>query len=167
MADVVPIEDSQKFNQDKPLRDARREYGLSLLEAAKALGVSPTQLEREEGRPSPGMDLCQVRSRFELFVATQGPAAGKNLIFGVLPLRVARDIMGLSVDTMAMRYDASPSHWRKLECHARELSVDTLHRIEADVRTSFAEICEAAAPAVSIGNRARPFLLAVSDPSRK
>lgn len=144
MSVVVPLFSEDKLGTENSLYDARKRYGLTLLEAARALGTSPTRLEREEGRRVPTIDAGKAAAKFEIFRAEGQGSAGKNLLFGVLPLRAARDILDMSVDDIASKYGLSPSHWRKLECHAREVSPDMLNRLERDVRQSFESICESA-----------------------
>jgi hypothetical protein len=141
MATVTALLREEKIDSKNPIYFARKENGLSLLQAAKALDTSPTKLEREELNPSGAVDVNKARTAYQLFVARNPPAAGKNLLFGSISLRIARDIMGDSVESFSTKYKISPSHWRKLECHAREIEPELLRQIEADVRKSFAKIC--------------------------
>ncbi len=129
-------------SSSNPLYLARKEYGLSLSQAAVALGMSPTQVERDELRAKPTVDVNQARQAFEVFIATHlGSGAGKNLLFGQMPLRVARDILGMSVAQIAARHGMSESQWRKMECHARLLEKPVLDQIQQAILEHFDGLC--------------------------
>jgi len=120
---------------------ARREYGLTVLEAAEALGISAHIVEREERGEDCRFSDRSIKSKFEYFVASIAKGEGKNLIFHSFPLRVAREILGLEIEEMAAKYGCSKSHWKKLEANYRKLTADKLDQIEQDVRSCFLAVC--------------------------
>lgn len=126
------------------LRDIRAEYGLTILEAARALDLAASaveQLERDEG---PDISPEQVRQKYELYAATNNSDA-RNLIFGHYPLRMARELLGLNIEQMAERYGYKTSSWKRIEANARPLRPGLLEEIEDQVRTRFTAICASAA----------------------
>ncbi len=131
---------------DRALRD---DYGLTITQAAKALETSPSTIELWEAhahtpQPCPTTvipDRERARIRLERYVRDHGIAANKNLIFGVYPLRIARDILGLSVEKIASEYGYKPSTWQKLEANIRTLDREKLSQIEQRVREHFSAAC--------------------------
>jgi len=126
------------------LRSIRNEYGLTILEAARALDLAAStveQLERDEG---PDISPEQVRQKYEMYAATTN-SDGRNLIFGHYPLRMARELLGLSLDEMAARFGYKTSSWKRIEANARPLRPGVREEIEHQVRTRFTAICASAA----------------------
>ena len=138
---IVPLLRETKTSSNA-LYKARKEYDLSLAQAAVALGLSATQVERDELRDSPVTDVGNARQAFEVFCATdKSGSAGKNLLFGYMPLRVSRDIFCLSVEDIAARFGMSASQWRKMECHARAMDMEMLESIEKEIISHFEGLC--------------------------
>jgi hypothetical protein len=141
MSEVISILREDKGDSRSALYALRKDYCLTLLQAATALKLSTTQLEREELRQNSTLDLKTVQRKYELFCASSGNDAGRNLIFGCLPLRTAREIRRMSLFDFAREYGFSESHWKKVEANARELDPAIRARIEADVQHAFGEMC--------------------------
>jgi transcriptional regulator with XRE-family HTH domain len=123
-------------------RTLRRQFGLSPTQVAEALDVSPATVEAwERGLNSPP-DIRSARTRVDAFAqADPSGQQGKNLLFGHYPLRLARELLSLSVDEMASRFGFSKSHWTKVEANFRTLPPETLKEIETFVRARLAEVC--------------------------
>lgn len=64
-----------------------------------------------------------------------------NVLFGAYPLRLARLILGLTVDQMAHKWGYTPAAWQKVEANVRKLDEERLRRIEHQVRSHFASRC--------------------------
>lgn len=139
---VLSLHREEKAASKNALYLARKTYKLSLSQAAKALRLSPTQVERDELRETPQLDVRRAEQAFEVFIATNNLMKdGKNLLFGYMPLRVARDVLDMPVDEIAKKYRMSPSQWRKMECHARTLETSLLDEIEKDIVSHFDGLC--------------------------
>ena len=121
------------------LQALRKDYGLTLVDAAAALGKTATQLERLEYRHPNEVPVSWVVQRFEMCSGTEKTPSNK--LFLRFPLRMARDVLGLSVEEISSRYGASPSQWRKFECGARCLDKNIQQRVENDVIKVFKSIC--------------------------
>lgn len=142
MSTVIPLfDEAQASEQRSVIALARREYGLSVAQGARALNVSPATLERMEASSIYTIDEDDVRRKFEVFIVTEGGDAGKNLLFRTYPLRVARELLKLPIPQMAARYGYASSTWRKIEANARLIDTDKLRQIEHDVRDEFAQTC--------------------------
>lgn len=143
MAEIYTFELGGCSNELRSIRELRKEMGLSLSQAAAAMGVSAATIENWEANPGmgPGPDI--VTDKLQSFIRENGTDAGKNLVFGHYPLRVARELLGMSVAEIAKAYGFSPSAWQKLESNGRALSKERLSVIEEDVRNHFERICAA------------------------
>lgn len=142
MSEVVLLfDEAPASKQHNAITRIRREYGLSLLQGAKALAVSASTLERMESTKDISLGEEDLRRKFEVFVVTSGGDAGKNLLFRTYPLRLARELLKLSIPQMAARYGYAPSSWKKIEANARLIDTDRLRQIEHDVRDEFAQTC--------------------------
>jgi transcriptional regulator with XRE-family HTH domain len=126
------------------LREARKEFGLSLSQAAAALDTSPVMIENWERNSGMGPSIELIVDKFQSFIQKHGSEAGKNLIFGHYSLRMARELLGLSIQQVAEKYGYKPSVWPRLENNSRLLPEDKIKQIEEDVRSHFARICEPA-----------------------
>lgn len=138
---ITPLFREEKLTHNA-LYTARKHYGLTLSQAATALRMSATQIERDELRAVPIIDLAKACRAFGVFVATNPDGnKGKNLLLEQVPIRTLRDVQGLSVESIAPDYGVSPSQWRKYECHARELPPELRRKLEADLLACFSGIC--------------------------
>ncbi len=125
------------------LRQERVSAELSLRQAAAALEVSPITLDGWEQGRKPQVKPEFATARFAQFrVDTECCwRAGNNLLFGVFPLRIARDILGLTVDEMAVRCGYSRSSWSKMEANARIVPEAKLFEVEGWVRAAWDHAC--------------------------
>jgi DNA-binding XRE family transcriptional regulator len=123
-------------------KELRRQAGLAPTQLAEALDVSTATIEAwERGLNSPP-DIEVAARMVEAFAGSDATGQqGKNLIFNHYPLRVARDLLSLSVEQMAEEFGPySRSSWTKIEASFRSLPDETLRRIEDRVRAKLAEI---------------------------
>ena len=141
MAEVLSIFPTKVVDDPPCLRAVRSEYGLSLLQAAVALGISASAVEEMERHGDDVFAPEMVRRKYELFVGTTNFGVGKNLLFDTYPLRMARELLDLSIDEMASRFGYKPSSWKRIEMNARPLHPDILARIEAEVRHKLSSVC--------------------------
>lgn len=130
-------------DQAKGIKRIRLEFALPLVEAATVLGISASTLEREEAKTDASLNYNDVARKYELHVAS---ADGKqkrrgNLIFGSLPLKVARHILDLSIEQMARRQGYSLGHWKKIETNFRSISDERIRGIEQEVKAEFENLC--------------------------
>lgn len=141
MAEVLSIQPGRNDDVQLGPREIRNEYGLSLLEAASALGISAAAVEElERGRTEP-LGGEALRRKYELFIGTTDAGVGKNLIFGSYPLRVARELLEISLDEMAAKFGYTANSWKRIEANARPLSPELLRNIEKEVRDKLATVC--------------------------
>ena len=124
----------------KKLRD---EYGLTVIQAAAALGTKSSNIELWEANSDLGPGEDYLRSRFENFVRENGASSVSNMLFSVYPLKLAREILGLSIEDIAHEYgDYSKSAWQKFESNDRILGREILLQIEDKVRAHFSNACK-------------------------
>lgn len=57
-----------------------------------------------------------------------------NRLFGRYRLRMSRDILGLSIDEIAERYNVSAHSWRKYEEGSRELPGELREILQKDIK---------------------------------
>lgn len=125
------------------VRRVREEYGLSVIQAAAALDTTSSNIELWEANwdLGPGEDF--LRSQFENFVRSKSAEDLSNLLFSVYPLKIAREILGLTIEEIAHQFgDYSKSAWQKFESNDRVLDRSILLMIEDRVRIHFAEACK-------------------------
>jgi transcriptional regulator with XRE-family HTH domain len=145
MSKVVPLfENGVPDKRRSQINAIRREYGLSLLQGATALNISASELERLEGDKSYAPNIEEFACKFENFIMTSGGTAGNNLLFRTYPMRVAREILNLSVSQIAKRYGYTAESWKKIEANARPIDLAKIKLIENDVRDQFSSVCEIA-----------------------
>jgi transcriptional regulator with XRE-family HTH domain len=145
MPKVVPLfEHGATDKRRSRLNTLRREYDLSLLQGATALNMSASELERLEGDRCYLPDIGEITCKFEDFIMTSGGAAGNNLLFRTYPMRVAREILNLSLPQIAQKYGYTPESWKKIEANARPIDAAKIRQIENDMRNQFSSVCEIA-----------------------
>ena len=120
----------------------RSEFGLSLTEAASALGIVGRTLEKYESDTGISLTASEVKNKYHHFVSISGGIDGKNLLFDQLPLRVARELMCCNISEISSKYGYSANTWRKYECNQRELPVEIKIFVEDDMRSQFKKLCE-------------------------
>lgn len=123
------------------LRDVRREFAFTLAQAAAALGVSASTVENWERTGSDRITVAAMRRAYSIFAEDSNWASGNNLVFGCYPIRLARQLLELSVAEMAVEFGYTKSAWLKIEANARCLSKDRIAEIENRVRTRLAAVC--------------------------
>ncbi len=130
-------------DQAEGIRRARLELAISLVEAADVLGISASTLEREEAKPNTSLNYNDVVRKYEFYVASVDGRRERrgNLIFGSLPLKVARHILDLSIEQMAHRQGYSLGHWKKIETNFRPISDEKVKSIEKEVKAEFENLC--------------------------
>ena len=141
MNDVIdfPVGSSNRIAWS--LSDCRKEYGLSLIQAAQALDVSPTHYERmEQGKAAPPQAEW-AKMQFEIFLDQNGEDDATNLMFGTFPLRMARQLTGLSLPAIASHFGYSAATWKRFESNGRILDREKLKAVEAMVKDRLGEVC--------------------------
>lgn len=147
MSKLINLADSKGAPEVRSFKDIRADFGLTRAEAAIAMGVSRASIENWERKPCTTHDDAQITTKFQKFVIEHprgedgNRQIGRNLIFGRYPLRMAREILGLSVDKIAAQYGYSESAWKKFEGNGRPINEDVLKTLEADVRDAFLSSC--------------------------
>jgi ribosome-binding protein aMBF1 (putative translation factor) len=124
------------------LKAMRKESGVLKRQMAAGLAVSVATIERwEQSDVVPLTDTVVANVITNIRLADPKFEAGKNLCFGRFPMRVAREILELSMEQMAVKYQYSVSQWKKIESHERKINSDVLKDIEEDVRGVFFDEC--------------------------
>jgi hypothetical protein len=132
--------DRTTSNPRKALRDI---HGLTVTQAAAALGTTTHNFEKWEATGN-GTDFEFADQAFQAYRLTDGPGQDTNQLFAVYPLRVARDMLGYSIEVMAKEFGYSIAGWQKFESNQRLLDRNILSRIETMVRDDFARACHSA-----------------------
>jgi transcriptional regulator with XRE-family HTH domain len=117
----------------------RNEYGLTLTQAAEALSISTGNLENiEQGRKNVvEFTLSDIENLYEDYLSISGLYTDKNLLFNTYPLRVARDILELTIEEFAELNGYKLESWKKIESHRRKLPKEKIREIEKSVRVHF------------------------------
>lgn len=127
----------------KQLRNEREAKKLTLAQAATALGISPITLDGWEQGRKPQISVSEARESYDRFRINTNSCrkSGNNLLFGVFPIRIARDILELSVDQMAEKVGYSRSSWAKMEANARNVPPEKIEEIEILVNSAWNSAC--------------------------
>jgi DNA-binding transcriptional regulator YiaG len=141
---------------DRQLRE--QGFGLSKVEAAAALGKSASTLENWEllvaryekasATDKKSISLSVVMERpeasklLEAYVKKKKRPTADNLLFGVYPLRVGREILEKTLDQIAAKYGYKPDTWKKMEANIRPLDKKILGQIEDEMRDHLAKRCQ-------------------------
>ena len=143
MSKIVNITDAKGAASTRSFQDIRAEFNLSRTQAAEALGMSRASIDNWERKSYTARNEVELKEKFQAYLdETNGdPKRGRNLIFNRFPLRMAREIMELTVAQMAEKYGYSESAWKKFEGNGRPLSAEVKTALEKDVRTKFMESC--------------------------
>lgn len=131
------------------LKQARTKFRLTLTQAVSALlaeaniEVAPNTLETWENGRNPGVDVAVAAAAYEKFALDSEVCrhAGKNLMYGSIPVSTARDILDLSIPQLAHILGYSPSFWIKIEANSRFIAEDKLAILEAMVQMRFMQVC--------------------------
>jgi transcriptional regulator with XRE-family HTH domain len=124
-------------------RPARQKYGLTLTQAASALGITPSVLDAWERGGDAQIDPAMAAAAFEKYAENTEAlrTSGKNLLFGCFPMRVARDLLQLEIKQIAAEFGYSPSYWSKIEANARAAPPEIIEQIESRIRDTMGELC--------------------------
>ena len=125
------------------LRQVRKHAKLSLTQGASALGVAPSTLDAWERGNNSQVDVATAAAAYQQYkVDTESVrGAGKNMLFGCFPMRVARDILELEVGEIAAEFGYSPSFWSKIEANARCASPEIIEELERRVSARMSRLC--------------------------
>ena len=143
MADVLEFPQADLVNWGKALRNVREEFHLTLAQAAAALEISPITLDTWEQGRKPQLPVETVESRYRLYRKNTNNCrkTGNNLIFGIFPIRIAREILGYTVKEMASEFRYSESSWTKMEANARLVPAEKINEIEGRVSAVWDSVC--------------------------
>lgn len=143
MADLIQLDLANPVLLGRQLRRKREEARLTLAQAATALGISPITLDGWEQGRKPQISAEDAARAYDQFRRDTNDCrkAGNNLIFGVFPVRIARDILELSLEEMAQELGYSTSSWSKMEANARIVPADKLAEIEMRVSEAWNAAC--------------------------
>jgi transcriptional regulator with XRE-family HTH domain len=143
MADLIQIHSANPVLSGRQLRRKREEARLTLAQAATALGISPITLDGWEQGRKPQISPEDAECAYVQFRRDTNNCrkAGNNLLFGVFPVRIARDILDLSLEEMASELGYSASSWSKMEANARIVPADKIAAIETKVAEAWNAAC--------------------------
>jgi DNA-binding transcriptional regulator YiaG len=128
-----------KFLTAGQLKQLRLEAELSSAELAKILDVSPATLEAwESGKRTIQKDSEQIRSIIQKYKSH--PILCGNLLFGIIPLKHARNMLKISIDEAAGWFNLSKHTWSSYESNRRVVPKDILEKIEHEVAVLYAEL---------------------------
>lgn len=143
MAELLKFPASNPVVLGAQLRRKREAAELTLAQAATALGISPITLDGWEQGRKPQITPHDAEQLFQKFRSDTNACrkAGNNLLFGVFPVRIAREILQLSLEGMAREVGYSVSSWSKMEANARIVPKDKMEQIEARVADAWSAAC--------------------------
>lgn len=143
MSKLIKLSDSKNAPVTRTFKEIRADYNLSRAQAAIAMGVSRASIENWERKPCTNIDDVAISAKFLKYSKEQDitQKVGRNLIFDRYPLRMAREILELKAGDIAHKYGYSESAWKKFEGNGRPLNVNTMRKLENDVRVAFLSCC--------------------------
>lgn len=143
MTNIVAFRDAKIPDSKFDFRTLRTELGLTRAQAAIAMGASPATIENWERNPDSGPNEVTATNKMQTFIRENGDDAtvGKNLLFGHYPLRLARELLEVSIEDIANQYGYKKSAWQRFEGNSRPLNKDILLKVESDVQFYFGELC--------------------------
>jgi len=129
--------------QDSGLRKSRQAQGLSLTQAAGALGIAPATLDSWEHGNKAQIDAEVAAKAYSEYAADTEAVrnAGKNLLFGAFPMRVARDILELDIKEIAAEFGYAQSYWAKIEANARCARPEVIDELEQRIAARMSALC--------------------------
>ena len=124
-------------------RRARQRFELTLTQAASALTVTPSVVEAWERGAEAAICVEAAEKAYARYVENTEAlrTAGKNMLFGCFPMRVARDILQMDIDGIASLFAYSPSYWAKIEANARCAPPHVIETLEQRIRDTMGELC--------------------------
>jgi hypothetical protein len=138
---IHAIQTAHNTEKGTYLKDMREQYGLSILELARALGTSGSNIELWESQGGIGPSRARAEASVEMYLASKKKSDDSNCLFGVYPLCVAREMMGLSAAQIAAEYNYGEAAWRKFENNSRLLPRECLRAVELRIRKHFEQSC--------------------------
>lgn len=124
-------------------RRVRRSFQLTLTQAAGALGVTPSVLDSWERGVTAPIEVSEAAEAYETYVENTESlrTAGKNMLFGCFPMRVAREILQLDLKQISHEFGYSASYWSKIEANARVAPHEVIRELEARIKDTMADLC--------------------------
>lgn len=134
----------------RKLKNARLHSKLSLTQAVLALEealdmeVTPGTLEGWESNRTPGVCYDEAGNAYSAFAerAKNYRHAGKNMLFGAIPLSSARDILDLTIEQIASKFGYKNSTWTRFEANARVIPEEIVVEIQNSIRIRMADLCD-------------------------
>jgi DNA-binding XRE family transcriptional regulator len=139
---LVPAHAERTLITNWSLKKCRNSYGMSILQAAKALDVSTATYERMEQGVTAPPSRVWVETQFAIFIDENGQTGDENLLFGTFPLRIARDLLDISCADLASMYGYKESTWKRFESNGRHLDKDTVTNIENSIKAKLKQTCD-------------------------
>lgn len=143
MSDVIALSSVNNNDSEFQFMKLRESFGLTRNQAATAMGTSVATIEYWELNPLKGPDELTATNTLQDFVRENGISFSedKNLLYGHYPLKIARDLLSLSIDEIAKRYGYKKDAWQSFESNRRPLKREIICEIESDVRSHFNNLC--------------------------
>jgi DNA-binding XRE family transcriptional regulator len=143
MATVLNFSEDNPIFVGKKLRAERENSTLSLAQAAAAIGISPITLDGWEQGRKPQISSHDAALKYSEYRINTNYCHkhGNNLIFGVFPICIAKNILDVSTKEMAEMCGYSLSSWTKMEANHRILPDDKLKDIERWVNSAWNAAC--------------------------
>jgi transcriptional regulator with XRE-family HTH domain len=132
------------FETLSEVKRIRKEYNLTVLEMAGALDTYPSNIELWESKPGMGPNSEQIVAMVQYYINVHAHEKETNFLFDTYPLRVARDMLGLSVAQISTEYGINEAVWRKYENNSRLLDRKVLRNIESKISEHFTNTCKKA-----------------------
>lgn len=139
---LVPTNRKKGHEQSNTeFKELRNQYGLTVIQAAVALATTTHNVETWEANPNMGPSDAVVRQNFAEYQRLNFGRIDSNMLFAAYPLRVARDMLDLTLGEIAADFGYSAAAWQKFESNQRLLDRKKLRVLEARVRTHFVDTC--------------------------
>lgn len=144
MGEVVKLPFTDLVGWGKALRRAREDAGLTLNQAAAAMEISPITLDGWEQGRKPQVQVAVAVAKFQRFREDTDFCwkTGNNLVFGVFPLRVVKELLEYSLEDTAKLFGYSKSSWAKMEANSRLVHPDVMTQIEDRVSAVWDAACD-------------------------
>ncbi|MFM6931624.1 MAG: hypothetical protein ACKOUT_05205 [Novosphingobium sp.] len=131
------------------LKAARLKEKITLTQAVCALEselgkrIAPKTLENWEYKQAPGIDPKVAAGLYAKFAkdATRARREGKNLIFGSIPISVAKDILDFTDADIERHFGYKPSYWAKIEANSRFLPEKKMDKLEVLMQKCLSGLC--------------------------
>lgn len=124
------------------VRQVRAKYGLSLAQAAAAAAVSPSRVEEWERGAAAPPGISALRKQYGAYAEAKARCSDSNLLLKAVPMRLARQMLGVSLKEIAAGYGYKPSTWLRFEADARVLPEAVKDDLQDRLRTMMRELCK-------------------------